>query len=687
MTDMRPVREKLSRGLLLAVVLSMAFMALSFVRTWGDLLSALFGGQIIETTLSEPIWGTTLGMRLMGFIFALVTVHLTLGIAGWLLGHASLRAFPGIRNGARAWTCFWVLALAGWVLVANAALFPYSSLGRPYHDLVQFSFGPVSVFEAATVGLVLALGWVLSIAAFRAAAFLWQQRPAALGLAALPLIVMASPLFGLQKDWDVQRSSMPHVIMIGIDSLRADIVQSEQYALTPAIDEFLSGSVVFTNTTTPLARTFPAWVSIISGRHPHSTGAIINLFPRHLIEEGETLPEILSRAGYETVYGIDEVRFSNLDTSYGFDSMIAPPMGSADFLLGYVYDFPLNNLLVNTRVGRELFPFAHANRAADVTYDPDSYVDLLSDELRFDGPTFLAVHLTLPHWPFTWSSAPIISGDSPEETLVMRYKQSVERADAQVGDILSVLKDRGVLDNAVVVLLSDHGESLGETVAIEPNSTNGGPIFGHGTDVFAREQYHVVLGMRAFGNDVIQFDERQRIDVPVSLEDVAPTIVELLELESDQSFDGWSLAPFLRAGRSDTSEWQDRIRFLETEYNPPGFAVGTSPDASELKEAAGFYAIDSKTDLLSIRPEAVEQILNGRQFAAIHGDSMLATLPTEGNEKQLLVYVDETQSPHWFSGSPDAVQFPVARRLWDSMADRFEGVSEKPVVLPPEPEH
>ena len=65
---------------------------------------------------------------------------------------------------------------------------------------------------------------------------------------------------------------------------------------------------------------------------------------------------------------------------------------------------------------------------------------------------------------------------------------------------------------------------------------------------------------------------------------------------------------------------------------------------------------------------------------------MLATLPTEGNQKQLLVYVDESQSPRWFSESPDAAQFPVARRLWDSMSARFQGINDKPIVLPAEPE-
>ena len=661
-------------------------MVLSFVRTWGDLLSAMFGGEIIETTLSQPIWSSRLGLRLAGFVSALVTVHLALGVAGWLLAHASRRVFPGVGNGVRAWTCFWVLALACWVLAANAAWFPYSSLGGPYHGLVRYGIGPVSVFEAATVILVLLVGWVLSVAGTRAFGFVWTRRPAVIGLTTLPLVVMALPLFGIQEDSDATSSAMPHVVVIGIDSLRADIVQNEHYALTPAVDGFLSGAVVFTDTTTPLARTFPAWVSIISGRHPHTTGAIINLFPRHSIDEGETLPEILGRAGYQTVYGIDEVRFSNLDTSYGFASMIAPPMGSADFLLGYVYDFPLSNLLVNTRIGRELLPFTHANRAASVTYDPDTYVDLLEDELSFDRPTFLAVHLTLPHWPFTWASAPIISGASPEETLVMRYKQAVERADAQFRDILSMLERRRVLENAIVVLLSDHGESLGETVAIEPNSTNGAPVFGHGTDVFAREQYQVVLAMQSFGNDLIRAADTSRIDVPASLEDLAPTIVDLLNLKTEHAFDGRSLAPFIQGGAHDAGEWDKRIRFLETEYNPPGFAVGTTPDSSELEDAARFYEIDSETDLLSIRPEAVDQILTGRQFAAIHGDSMLAVLPTEGSQKQLLVYADSNQLPQWFAGPPNPLQFPLARHLWDSMTARFQSIGDKPIVLPPEPE-
>ena len=173
------------------------------------------------------------------------------------------------------------------------------------------------------------------------------------------------------------RRDKPHVIVIGLDSLRPDALRRRRTAATPspAINEFLADSVVFSDTLTPLARTFPSWGSIVSGKHPHTTGAVMNLLTRELIDEGDTLPKLLANAGYHTVYATDEVRFSNLDQTYGFEEMIAPPMGAADFLVGFFSDSPLANLLVNTAAGELLFPYAYANRAVAVTYDPDMFVE------------------------------------------------------------------------------------------------------------------------------------------------------------------------------------------------------------------------------------------------------------------------------------------------------------------------
>src|SRR5262249_3447625 len=153
-----------------------------------------------------------------------------------------------------------------------------------------------------------------------------------------------------------------------------------------------------------------------------------------------------------------EVRFSNVDATYGFDETHTPRIGASDFLLGFFGDTPLSNLVVNTRAGEWLFPHHYANRADSVIYYPDSFVHRLDRNLTFSEPTFLAVHLTLAHWPYGWAD----SGSIPHESAMVKgaYEESATRVDRQFGDIMAMLERHGALKNAIVIVLSDHGEGL-----------------------------------------------------------------------------------------------------------------------------------------------------------------------------------------------------------------------------------
>ena len=64
------------------------------------------------------------------------------------------------------------------------------------------------------------------------------------------------------------------------------------------------------------------------------------------------------------IYATDEVRFANIDASFGFDQVDHAAGRRVDFLLGYAGDMPLVNLVASTRGGGWLFPANHANRAA-----------------------------------------------------------------------------------------------------------------------------------------------------------------------------------------------------------------------------------------------------------------------------------------------------------------------------------
>lgn len=175
----------------------------------------------------------------------------------------------------------------------------------------------------------------------------------------------------------------PNIIIIGFDSLRPDFLSyfGHDYA-TPNFDSFLNQSTVFTNAITPLARTFPSWIGLLTGQYPLHNGVRTNLLNTRELTFHQTLPAILRTQGYQTIYASDETRFSNITSQYGFDTIVTPPGGFNDFFLGTLNDFPMSNLLVNTALGKYLFPYSYANRAMFVTYQPDIFLDMVKKSIK-----------------------------------------------------------------------------------------------------------------------------------------------------------------------------------------------------------------------------------------------------------------------------------------------------------------
>jgi arylsulfatase A-like enzyme len=671
--------------LLLCMGLGLLLLALSAVRIVGDAGSAAFGGPVIEAAVDGPLMGTALGKNLVYFAAALIFVHITFALICWLLAVLSKKAYPSSPHSERTWLLLWFTLGTGWILVANAALFPWSSLGSVYFGYVRAQWMGLDVFRTYTstlaVGLFfLAAKFAVTLRPFNRAGLIRLQVPA-LGLSCGALVSVG---LSIQTEHaSSQKLSQPHVIIVGIDSLRADAVETGEQK-TPGLDKFLSSAIRFTDATTPLARTFPSWVSIITGRNPHSTGATINLLPRPLINPGETLPELLAKSHYTSIYAIDEVRFSNLDTSYGFNRMISPPIGATDFVVGFFGDTPLSNLLANTWAGGLFFPNLHANRAAAHVYDPDTFIEKLDRELEFNRPTFLAVHLTLPHWPYSWADAPHEFQGAKDETPQRFYDAAVTRADQQFNDLMLMLRRKGALENAIVVVISDHGESLGSIDSLgEPNDPSIGVIYkeehllGHGTSVFSPHQYQVLLAMKSYGNALIP-NSAARIAAPVSLEDLTPTVLELLNAHSSSAFDGVSLVPLLQCEAQDSS-FASRVRFTETEFNPPGFVPGAIPSANAMSKAAAYYRVDPRSDRVVVRAELLEEMMEQRQFAALKGTKMLAAVPIQARDGQTrrAFLVKGTQRPVLVS-NPEYSTDADVRYLWDALTKRYPLVKGLP---------
>jgi hypothetical protein len=241
-----------------------------------------------------------------------------------------------------------------------------------------------------------------------------------------------------------------------------------------------------------------------------------------------------------------------------------------------------------------------------------------------------------------------------------------------------------VLDNAIVVLYSDHGESFGKhsealVPAYDPliSALAAVPQWGHGSTVLTAHQYKVVLGLRAFGAAADKLPRARKISTPASVMDIAPTLAELTGAKTESPFDGLSLVPLLSADAPVPPAFTHRVRFTETEFSPVGVAT---PDgklsASGIVRAAELYEIDPVTDRVVVRRSHVEPMLGVRQYAAVGDEFLLAALPfrKDGLSHMYVLIRKEGSAPQLLMTAPTADAPQDLHRIWNAMQANFSGL-------------
>jgi len=625
------------------------------------------------------------------FAASIVFVHCALGLLAAALAQAWGAAFAGLRHSTIQLTFLWIVALLAWVILANAAWFPLANSSSYYADLVRQV--PAGRQLPAFAGMVLAALAAVPLVALGCRWFRSRNPVSRPVIATVVLLsagsVMANVVGG---GWTREEPSQqrPNVILVGVDSLRLDALQAFGGAgNTPNLDRFLQQSAVFSDTITPLSRTFPAWVSILTGQHPRTHGAVANLVARSTVDSANTLGNLLREHGYRAVMATDEVRFANIDESYGFDALITPQIGAADFLLGTLNDLPLSNLLSLTVAGKWLFPSNYANRAVATTYEPGIFIERLRSEVPAGrDPLFLAVHLAVAHFPYHTADTPPPPANLTEADLqVWQYTEGLRTADRMFGEVVDVLDDKGLLRNAIVVVLSDHGEALlqpGDRL-VDPDGHRAlgaerpieVPYLGHGTSVLSPPQFEVLLALRGFGDAAASGDwpARGLHDDPASLEDIAPTLLDGLDL-ADQGgpFDGRSL---LDSGRPSSVDPATRIRFTETDFNVPGMLAGVLNPTRIAQEGVKYYDIDPRSGWLYLKPAVMPDVFAMKQRAAMQGDWLLAALPTLDAGTRYLLINRRTRAGRLLTAPPAASDEPAAD-LWAALHARFPGELREP---------
>jgi len=606
---------------LISVAFGYAFLAASVFDLLDHSKTSKLGPSLVQG-LAEPF--SLFWAHIFTYLFAYSALY---GVAGgffaWTVEPACRRWTRDSRTARQVVLLLFLLA-AIFVTLLSARIYRHSLTGSYLNELANSNNGGLLILGLGAITTITAAAGLLirCINFVRSASIRTTTRPALVSAASL-LAVSASVLFALPNTSGFPtHEDRPHIVIIGIDGWRHDAMPGgdESEVQMPFVSTLLSGAAVIEEAWTPLARTFPAWWTILTGQFPTSNGVRFNLVPSATIPGEAALPKTLGELGYHRIFAMDERRFANISQEHHFDTVVGPAMGAADFLIGGVNDTPLSNLVVNTRLGSLLFPFTHANRAAYSTYRPETFSRQLSRTLYSapSEPLFLGVHFEMPHWPFKWADSPEPSAGDP---FFATYLQSLTAVDNQIEALFKTLGETSVLENALVVLLSDHGETFTtkNTIWTEIDGENviKSPV-GHGNSVLALHQHRVPLAFRSYGTRKFEPGKRSG---SASLADIHPTLLDWMDLGMPADLDGDSLVPVLQ---DPSLRIPDRPVPLETGLNTDSSLEGILAPGRLFAEGAAYYNINRR-GRLELKESVLAKVTREKQTAVVHAGKILAS--------------------------------------------------------------
>lgn len=280
------------------------------------------------------------------------------------------------------------------------------------------------------------------------------------------------------------------VIVISVDTLRSDHLPAYGYkaGATPAIDELARDGVLFERAYAQVPLTLPSHATILTGLLPNEHGVRNNIGYSYDVKKHPAISTALKGAGYDTAAVVSAyVLRGNTGLSAAFD----------------YYDDAI--------ASESGVPIGRLQRAGDLSYERAR--QWIAG--RNGRPFFLLFHTFEPHSPYT-----------PPEPFKSRhalpYDGEVAAADAVVGKLIACLKEADLYDRSIIVLLSDHGEGLGD----------------HGEDEHGVFLYREALQVPLIIKLPRSVRGGERVARPVQLADVAPTIAHLTGVETFPSNQG-----------------------------------------------------------------------------------------------------------------------------------------------------
>ncbi len=524
-------------------------------KVFGTIFAAIFGGLFAGAMLGiiESTWVFNLGglkdavlyswsASAYGYIFACVG----LGVAGALLFVYLL------FNKFAPWFVSLALGFGGAFMAGSAILGVY----RLRRDVFQDNMPPVGelIKLFAMAGGIALVCMAVLIAGAIVLRGITRNRfvPLMMGgaLTFMALVGVAAAIGSARTPLPeppaaftpAQASNGPNIFLVAIDTLRADYVpvfNPNAEAETPNFQAFADDAIVYDKAFSQASWTKASFGTIFSGMFPECHTAVTKVAA--LPEDVETIAEALRDGGYYTQgysnnpnitgvfgYGQGYVNYVDLKPEHVFGGTESVSKLGMYEVLRRVRE------KVSDKINLPINIEEYYQPGEQVTATMLDWID--GDAVPEDTPFFLFTHYMDPHDPYGAPGAEEGGygrkrmGDNPDPEIYVEkfqaaYNAEIEYLDVQLGAFFQGLKDRGLYDDALIIITADHGEEFCE---------HGG--WWHGQTLYD-EQTHIPMMIKLPGN--ARGGERN-VFLARNL-DLAPTMLHFAGLEKGEMMQGQSL--------------------------------------------------------------------------------------------------------------------------------------------------
>ena len=361
-------------------------------------------------------------------------------------------------------------------------------------------------------------------------------------------------------------SGQPNVLLVMADQMTPFLLEACGYpvAKTANLGKLAATGVQFGAAYTPSPICVPSRASLMTGLHCSSIGCYDNGDPYQSFVP--TFAHYLTNAGYETVLA-GKMHFVGADQLHGFQRRLNTDIYPAGFIWSYpLFDEDNPDALAFDFVQQFLADNIGPGWSTELQYDEETqFRSLEFIRQKHDQPFLLVTSFTSPHPPYKvpkrywdmykdvdvpmphyppdmdarfsafdkalmrWHGLDRRSIRAPENLRAMRrgFAALTHYVDDKVGELLGALEDMQLRDNTVVLFTSDHGEMLGEKGLIQKRS-----LYEWSARV------PLIASVPGAGP--------RRVDTPVSLVDLMPTLLDIAGVTPTTPLHGRSLLPAIR---------------------------------------------------------------------------------------------------------------------------------------------